>query len=761
MIFLACSVACLFIGGTVKLIIIAAAVLTLIFTIILAALKYHSHDKKYRFLLLILILVSVILSFSRFYVHFDYKLEQRQRTYNNEYTVDAFVVSVQYQESSISRYVISVDGLDGKTDKHKAILDCNFQGALAPGDKISFNATATALDTSGVKYSERIELYSNNIFVVYTADGEDSLTVHEYNSDANGEPIFDRINRKMSDILRKSVGGEEGNLCSALLLGNKHLLSLSVRRDFNRAGASHILALSGMHMSIIMGAAMFIIKRLTRKKFIIASVLSFFAITYLAVTGFSLSATRSVIMLLIVYLSILISALPDSLTSLSIAGFLIILFSPGAVLDASFWMSFAATLGILVFIPPLNDYFREKASKYDNPLKFKVHKLLYSLITAIATGAAAIISLIAVLCIFVKEISLFSIASSIILSIPTAITIILSLILLPLHSVPFISQALALTLKLMAKFMIGYCAEISKLDGTVYSLNYPFAIAMAIIVGLSLIYCFASKHKKPFSSIIPFAVCIVLCIGTMITYEKINADTLKVSYINASSTSDILVLSNQNEVVICDISNGSMSSYYMALDEVYEARATEIKAIMLTRYTNQHIPTLANVCSSIRVRELWVPTPQNEDEYYWLSRIYEFSKDLGVDVLLYDQGETLYAFGNIAIEHTSDKIDRSAVPLSLIGIYTIREHMTYVSPSFNESNISELAEHHFSKSKYIVFGNKGPKTKTEYTVQNIEKCKIIAFADKTRAQYFVSPEYSFAAYYMVPTRGEMEFYIDK
>ena len=270
MIFLACSVACLFIGGTVKLIIIAAAVLTLIFTIILAALKYHSHDKKYRFLLLILISVSVILSFSRFYVHFDYKLEQRQRTYNNEYTVDAFVVSVQYQESSISRYVISVDGLDGKTDKHKAILDCNFQGALAPGDKISFNATATAPDTSGVKYSERIELYSNNIFVVYTADGEDSLTVHEYNSDANGEPIFDRINRKMSDILRKSVGGEEGNLCSALLLGNKHLLSLSVRRDFNRAGASHILALSGMHMSIIMGAAMFIIKRLTRKKFIIA-----------------------------------------------------------------------------------------------------------------------------------------------------------------------------------------------------------------------------------------------------------------------------------------------------------------------------------------------------------------------------------------------------------------------------------------------------------------------------------------------------------
>ena len=140
MIFLACSVACVFVSGIIKLIVIAAAALTLIFTLILAFLKYHSRENKYKFLTLILIAISVLLAFSRFYIYFDYKLEERRETYGKECTVDAFVESVEYQADSISRYVISVENVDGKSDSHKAILHCNFQGALKVGDKISLKA---------------------------------------------------------------------------------------------------------------------------------------------------------------------------------------------------------------------------------------------------------------------------------------------------------------------------------------------------------------------------------------------------------------------------------------------------------------------------------------------------------------------------------------------------------------------------------------------------------------------------------------------
>lgn len=758
MIFLACSVIGYFISGVTKLIIIALAALVLVFSLILALIRHYSADKKYSFLCFILVVIMILLSFIGSYVNFNRKLEKRIATYGNQYTVNAFVTDIQSQSNFASEYMIYVINIDGREDSHLAILSCGFAAALQPGDKISITATAGAIESNGGKYDAMLEHYSNNIYVTYTSENPNSLTVQEYSTYENTFS-FDGVNYKLSNILVRNVGGDAGDLSSSLLLGNKHLLASTVKRDFRRAGASHILALSGMHMSIIMGAAMFIMKRITQKSWLIAIILSAFALTYLAVTGFSVSATRSVIMLLIVYLSMLISALPDPLTSLSIAGFIIVLFSPGTVLDAAFWMSFSATLGILVFVPPINEYFNQKASKYDNGFKKIIHKVLYSLIVAFATGVAALIPLIAVMCIFIKELSVFSVISSLVLSIPTAIIIIGALLLLIFQGVPFVSDAIIYILRLMSDFMIDFCGDVSQLDGIVLSLNYPFAAFMAIALVIALLYSFASKHKNPFTALIPFAICLTLCIGAMTVYEKVNSDTLKVSYINASSNSDMLVLSNEREAVICDISNGSKSSYFLALDEIYQSRVTEIKAVMLTRYTNQHNATLQMLCESNRVREFWLPTPENEDDLDKLLRIYAFSEKNGIDVYLYDKEESLYALGNVTIEHTYDYIDRSTVPICLVGVYTGREHLTYISPAFNESDIHQLAQYHFSKSQYIIFGNRGPKTKREYTVENIDKVSSIAFADDMRAAYFIPPEFSFTAYYTVPE--EIEYYLDK
>lgn len=759
MVFIGCAVVGYLIPSVAKIIIIALALTLLLFSSVLAIFLKHSNNKKYSFLCLILSLLMVALSFTVSHFKFDYQLSKREATYGSEYAVDAFIVEGRSENNFSSQYVISVQDLDGKEDEHYALLVCDFSAALRKYDKISVIATASAPEENNGRYNELLDLYSEDIFVIYTVIDENSLIHHGKLEENPSFFSFEKINDHFSYLLTQRIGGDAGDLSSALLLGNKQLLDPSIRRDFQRAGASHILALSGMHMTIIMGFAMFIMKKLTSKSWIIASSLSFMAVAYLAITGFSVSATRSVIMLLIVYLSMLISGLPDSLTSLSIAGFLILLFSPGAVLDAAFWMSFVATLGILVFIPPINQYFNDKLAKYDNKAKHLIHKIIYSIITAFATGLAAIIPLIVVLCIFIKEISVWSVLSSVILSIPTTMMILCSLLLLILYYVPFVSGIIVTVIRFVSGFMIDFCGIVSEKEGIVYSLNYPFATAMAILLGVAFLYVLISKHRNPFTTLIPFVACLCLCVGAMMIYENENCDNLKVSYINASSTSDILVLSNEREAVVCDISNGSTSSYYLALDEIYQARATEIRSIMLTRYTNQHYAVLFSVCRSYRVRELWLPYPTTEKDYDLLERIYTQANESGTDVYLYDIGESLYAFDNVTIEHNYDYIDRSAVPISLIGIYSGRERLTYVSPAFNESDMNDIAQYHFSRSQYVIFGNKGPKTKKEYGIDNIDKVKCVAFADGVRAAYFTPPEFSFTAYYRVPE--EIEFYLDK
>ncbi len=761
MLFLAMSVAGYFIGVTPKVIMIIIAAISLIFSLILAAFKYHSSEKKNGFLFLILCLAMTLLSLSSSFNYYDRSYEKYAEIYGTQNTVEAAVTAVNYENTFASKYEIRVNAINGEEYSYKALLECEYSGALRVGDRIAVNALACDLpDISSARFSERAAAISDGIFVFFTSDEDSQLTVTEYTDGKGIETVLPNINKELSSILTENVQGESGNLSSALLLGNKSLLPSQAERDFRRVGASHILALSGMHMSIIMGFAMLLLRRVFKKRRILIIILSIFAVFYLALTGFSVSATRSVIMLLMVYIAFLVSGVPDSLTALSFAGFLIVLVSPGAILDAGFWLSFSATLGILAFVPALNDSFQERLEKCENKRELKIRKFIYSLVSAVVTCFAALIPLIIVMCIFIKEISVLSVLSSLALSIPTSIVIILSLLLLPLATVPYISSAIVWGIRSAAGFMLGYCSKLADLEDIVYSLNYSFATLMAIILGAALLYSLASRHKRKFLSLVPFAVCLAVFVGVMLTYENVNKDGVKISYVNSSQKSDVIVLSDEREVVICDISNGSKTAYRLALDEVFESRVTEIDAIMMTRYTNSHIATYYSVFAENKVRTVWVPYPENSDEQYMLERLYHVAEQNGVEVYVYSLGDRLDVFDHVKIEHTRDYIERSVVPIDLIGIFTGRECLTYVSPAYNESELCDRAEYYISESKYVIFGGRGPNVKQKYAIDTKSNARTVVFANETVAAYFDAPESSFISYYLAPSEGEMEFYLD-
>ena len=758
--FLLCSVIAYFVSGDMKKIVILICVITLIFLSVLAVFRYYSNGRKYAFLSLILCLIMIILSFVSSYYFFDREYEKRNPQYGQEHLLNGVVTSVKYENNFSSGYILSIDSVDGNEDKHKAVLKCEYSAALQIGDRISVNAVASQPEENG-GYNEKLSLLSENIFVVYSSVDESELVPVSYSDGKEIELFFPNLNNKLSSILRETIKGDAGDMSSALLLGNRSQLPDTITRDFRRAGASHFLALSGLHMSLVIGAVMLLLKQFIHKSKYIALILSFAAVFYLALTGFSISATRSVIMLLIVYLSILISGLPDSLTSLSIAGFIIVLFSPGAIVDAGFWMSFSATLGILVYMSPINNFFNECLTKYDNKLQWVCHKVIFTIITSIATALAALLPLIIVMCIFIKEISVFSILSSIVLSVPTAVMILASLILLPLYRIPYISTGIVYVIRTAAELMINYCEKISDCENIVISLNYPFAILMSCALCLALFFSFASKRFNPLLTLIPFATALAVCVGMMFIFENVNMDQLKVSYFNASSVSDMIVISNEREAVICDISNGSQTSYQYALNELSEVRATEIKAIMLTRYTYRHNATLYSVFQRYKVRQLWVPNPENLDDYYKMETLYRYAAKNGVSVYVYQEGETFSPFEHSYIEHRNEYIERSQVPIDLVIVSSGRERLTYVSPAFNESVLNEEAEFAFARSQYVIIGSRGPKVKTPYSISNKYRIKTIAFANERNAAFFTEPEHSFTAYYLVPPKAEMVYYLSE
>lgn len=757
MFFLLASIVSFFMGPIFKIILMAISGIIFIVSLVIGLLQAKKHNTKYACLCTVLSSFMILLSVSSSFIHFNLQAKSYEEYYGKENTVEAVVISENYEKTAFSGYTLSVISVNGREHRHKATLDCEYLAALDVGDVIIINAIALEPENMGERYNEKITMLSDGIFVTYRSTEDHTLVVTD-------KEIFDinflltNINLKMSRILTNTIGGEAGNVCSALLLGNRNLISDSTARDFTRAGASHILALSGMHMSIIMGALMYILKRLIKKIQVTAVILSICAVFYLALTGFSVSATRSVIMLLIVYLSIIIYATPDPLTSLSVAGFLIVLASPGAVLDAAFWMSFAATFGMVVFTPPITDSVTDWLYTFDEKF-WPALKALRSLITLVCTSFFVLIPLICVLCIFIRQISLFSIISSIVLAIPSYICILSSLLLIPISGVPVVSEVIARIPEMSAKIMIDFCSSISQIDGALVSINYSFAPIFAILLALALLYCFISKHKLKTLSLIPFALCLVMFVSSIFLYEKINENDVKVTYINASSTSDAIVASNGGEAIICDISNGSMSTYNLILDELYNARVTEIRAIILTRYSYAHNSTLPDIFESEMVHELWLPYPIDMDEYDKMCVIYDTASKMGVDVYLYRDGEMIHTMDRVNVDAKRTTIERSVVPISLISIQTTSDRVVYASPAFNESDLSSDAEKMFTKAKYVVFGNKGPKPKTPFTIGNYSRIDAVAFATPQNAAYFVNPDMNGIHMFTVPER--IELYIEK
>lgn len=145
--------------------------------------------------------------------------------------------------------------------------------------------------------------------------------------------------------------GEAGGFLLALLSGSRDETDVSLQNGFKNAGVSHILALSGMHLSIFSGIAVLIGDKTYGKR--IADILRFFAITFFVwFAGLSPSLLRALLCSMIILVSTLLRFREPSMINVLSLSFLIqaSLF-PSHLKQPAFILSYGALSGILIFSP--------------------------------------------------------------------------------------------------------------------------------------------------------------------------------------------------------------------------------------------------------------------------------------------------------------------------------------------------------------------------------------------------------------------------
>lgn len=180
-----------------------------------------------------------------------------------------------------------------------------------------------------------------------------SIIVEESSSySVIGDSLF-KIRCSMSDKISEALPEREASILKTMLLGEKSSLDRDLKELYQRNGIAHILAISGLHISLL-GMSLFrLLKKLGIHVKVSATIASLFVLSYGLLTGFSVSSVRAIFMFGLSMMAVLVMRSYDLLTALSIIACVILISQPLYVLHSGFVFSFGCILTISLLIPSL------------------------------------------------------------------------------------------------------------------------------------------------------------------------------------------------------------------------------------------------------------------------------------------------------------------------------------------------------------------------------------------------------------------------
>lgn len=324
--------------------------------------------KLWRSLCCCLIACAVGLGYCQMYTSFY--LEPMQRAAETE---QDYLAEVCREPELLSSGWYSIETrvkLAGRNTR--AVLYTRQEADYSVGDKLHFTGELQWADTSK---GESLYYPAKGIRLTGSLP-EDAQHIPAQSVAFRNLPLV--FSAKVRQVISNLLTGDSAGFLSALLTGDRALLPLALREKLSVTGIYHMVAVSGMHVSILIG----IVQALCRKRRVLTAaigipVLAFFVL----MTGAAAGTVRAALMLGILLLAPLLKRENDSPTTLGFAAFLILLSNPYELASVSFQLTFCATAGILLLSGRFMSFFVPERKKTQN----KILKALFALWRAIAS----------------------------------------------------------------------------------------------------------------------------------------------------------------------------------------------------------------------------------------------------------------------------------------------------------------------------------------------------------------------------------------
>lgn len=396
---------------------------------------------------------------------------------------------LDYPEERYHRYYykLRVEALGQEEGALKAVgpftlrLSSTMPLACDPYDRVECLVTFQAFQEGGGLYSTRNARLADGFQAGAYLSQYGGIAVERDSSVSPGEMLVElrhQVGRAMDRLLPR----REAGLLRAMVLGDSGGVSEEDMSRFRQLGVSHILVVSGLHMTILAGFMQFLLCRFPIRKAVRNALTALVLVLFLALSGFQPSACRGAAMYGVLLLADSTGRRADSLNSLGLAVLLVCLFAPFSGGDLGFALSVLATLGIVVLYRPVYQVLVGKR------LAGLARRLWKPVAASLAVTAAALLGTFPVQLAVFGGLPLLTPLANLLLVFPSTLLLYASfcgafLSLLPATAplaAPFVWAA-----GWLARFLLGAAGFLAQWKGTFLPLTGE--VALAVVIGLLLL----------------------------------------------------------------------------------------------------------------------------------------------------------------------------------------------------------------------------------------------------------------------------------
>lgn len=440
-------------------------------------------------------LLAFTLGMISFYIHSDLnsKHHYTKKSFDETNSIRAIVTTTLKPNEKYNKYFISLSQFNDSVASGKLLLyvpKSNIE-ILHSGDEIWLNNTVypipKAFNPFQFDYSKYLE--KQNVFhQIYTQENQIKIVQRHKTKDYYIENLRNNLSKSFEI---HQFEPKTKAIIDALILGQRLELDKETIADYSNAGVIHILAISGLHISIIYFFIVFLLKPLKRVKLgaeiqllIVLAILWLFAL----LTGLPASVTRAVTLFSFISIGNYFNQPKAIYNALAISAFLILLIKPNAIFDIGFQLSYAAVLSIVLFQPFYKKFY------------FSENKIAIYFTDTILVSLAAQIGVLPLSLYYFNQLPLLFLLANLVIIPLSSLVLIAGIVILPLnYMLPSVAVFLGKILAYSIQFMNDYIHWIAQFkSGIITNISFSgwLTFSMYLVIVTFIYWMYHTKIKN-------------------------------------------------------------------------------------------------------------------------------------------------------------------------------------------------------------------------------------------------------------------------